>query len=72
MPAFGYGVVDGRERERVAALHQVIGVHEHRAGPLDRGNEFRGADASVFVGVDQREGFRIELQAGDRARQRDP
>ena len=70
--AFGRGVVDGGERHRVAAFDEVVRILEHRAGPLDGGDEFGRADAAVLVGVNQRGGLGAKFQAGGRAGQRDP
>ncbi len=70
--AVGCRVVDGGQREGIAALDEVVGVLEQAAGPFHSSDEFGRAHPAVLVGVDQREGRLVELEAGRRTRERDP
>ena len=70
--AFRRGVVDGRRLERGAALEQVVGIFDQAAGPLGGGDEFRRANAAVFVRVNQRERGLVEFDARGGTGQRDP
>ena len=70
--AFRRRVVDGTELNRAGAAQQIIRVLHHRAGPLDRRDDLRRANASVLVRVDQVERLRVELDAAGRAAQRGP
>src|ERR1039458_8584267 len=63
---------DGRERHAVAALHEVIRIFEQGAGPFDGGDDFRRANATVLVNVNQRGGFRIKFNPRRRTGERDP
>ncbi len=66
------GVVDGVERQCVAAANQQIRVLEHGPGPMGGGDQFGGANAAVPVRVNQRGRARVKIQPGNRAGQRDP
>ena len=61
--ALGCGVVDGIKSDRAADLQEFVRVLEHRAGPLDGGDDLWRADASVLVGIDEVERLGIELDA---------
>src|SRR5690606_4035788 len=60
--AFG-GVGEGVEREGVLAGEEDGEVLEVGFGPGDGGEELGGADAAVVVGVEEGEGFLVELEA---------
>jgi hypothetical protein len=51
---------------------QLVGVLQHVAQPLDRGEDLRRAHVAVAVGVEQRERALVDLEALRRAAQRDP
>jgi hypothetical protein len=70
--AFGQVVVDGGQRSRVGSLGEPVEFFEQRRRPLGGGQDLRGADATVMVGVDEVEGLGVELDAARRAGQRHP
>src|SRR5206468_124904 len=66
------GVVDRVQGEGGGGFEEFFGILEEVEGPLGGGEDFRGADAAVVVGVDEFEGVRVEFEPPYRAGERDP
>ena len=59
-------VVDGRERQAVLSMNEMIRVLQDLPRPLDGGENLGRPDVAVRVGVDEREALRVELDPGYR------
>ena len=55
-----------------SAPDQFVRILQTAARPFRGGDNFRRANASVLVGVNQRKRLGVEFQADRRARERDP
>ena len=65
-------VLDRGQRHAGELFFKHAAVIETRGRPVNGGEQFRGADVAVVVGVDQRQRAGVELDPGGRAGQRDP
>ena len=64
--------VEGGEGDGVGVFEEDAEVIEDEAGPLDGGEKLGDADAAVVVGINEGEGFFVELEAFNRAGESDP
>ena len=60
------------ERQSIGAGEQGAHIAETGCRPRDRGEQLGDPDTPVAIGVDEGEGFFIELESLDRTGERDP